>query len=252
MKDVLTVCILGGIAAAYMCLPARTRSVPTPAPVPHHYSEPGVAYTTDYLSLRLPTGVVGISPGTQVAEHLDVSAADQQEVVSHGGYTFSVGPQMLTHDMDLARELAANDQRSQSHAALSLSRSQQQRADDQHTANLLSAQDVERANAQAVAASTVGTYASALHQPVAAVGASGGYGGTYHGGDTVINSSLTVIQYNNGVGAGSRGGSAGTISAGARTSRVAVPRSVPTRGMAGPAAPWPNTPGTGIAAPYAQ
>ncbi len=55
--------MLAGTAAAAWYLPAQAR---------HHYCETGVVYTTNYLTLHLPGGVVGFPPGTRFTERFNV------------------------------------------------------------------------------------------------------------------------------------------------------------------------------------
>ena len=242
MKSILTLLLLSGIGAAYLYLPAQTPEKPAPAQAQHHFSEPGVAYTTDYVALRLASGVVGIAPGTRLTECLDVHVPDKA-VVNNGTYTFTVDPRTLTHDIDLAHQLAAADQQDQAHAVSSLTLSQQERAANQHTANLLTAQDVDQVNAEAVASSTVGSYDASLHQPVATVGAAGGYGGFYYGGDTTIINNVSVNRFG---GAGVRDATGAGASVVARASKFAAPRPAPGRGITGPATGSSNASGTGF------
>ena len=191
MKGFLALLILVATAAAAWFLPARPR---------HHYSETGVVYTTNYLTLRVPTGVVGFPPGTRLTARFDLHVPDQ-ETITDGKYTLAVDPQVLTHDIEYAGELASADQLNQDESQARIAQTKAAHAASQHAVELTHAQDIDGVNASMVAASRVGNFSSRLNDPTAAVGAWGGYGayGYYNGGypaGSVIDGSTTINRVN--------------------------------------------------------
>ena len=236
MKGFLTLLILIAAGAAAWNLPAEGRNR-------HHYSETGVVYTTAYLTLQVPNGIVGFPAGSRLMECFAVHVPDK-EVVTDGKYQLVVDPQLLTHDIEYARDLADADQQNQDRVQAGIVQSRDRYAASQHFAALLTAFDIERGAADRIASSTVGGYNSALRQPTSAVGAYGGYG-SYGGysspnyvsytGPTV--NRLTINQFNSGAGTGSGAGAAY-----APTGSF-VPRQNPPAGRAA------NSPGTGMVNP---
>ena len=159
--------MLAGTAAAGWYLPARAR---------HHYCETGVVYTTDYLTLHLPGGVVGFPPGTRFVERFTVHVPDK-EVVSNGKYMLAVDPLTLTHDMEYAQDLADADQTGQDQTQAAIAQKKARSDASQHAAELLAAQDIDGVNASLASSSLVGNYDTALNHRTASPGTYGSYGG---------------------------------------------------------------------------
>ena len=202
MKGLLTLIMLAGIAAAAWYLPAQAR---------HHCCETGIVYTTNYLTLQLPGGIVGFPPGTRFAERFTIHIPDK-EVVSSGKYTLAVDPLALTHDMEYARELADSDQADQDQNFANLAQHKVRSDADRHAAELVAARDIEGVNASLASSSLVGNYDTALNHPVGVPGTYGSYGGAggYAGGgggsSGAYYNNVSVTQNNFNGASGARGG----------------------------------------------
>lgn len=200
--------MIAGTAAAAWYLPAQAR---------HHYSETGVVYTTNYLTLQLPGGVVGFPPGTRFAERFTIHVPDR-EVVSNGKYTLAVDPLTLTHDMEYSQALADSDQDGQDRNFANMAQRKARSDANQHAAELVAARDIDGINAS-LASSAVGNYDTALNHPTGVPGAYGSYGGAgaYAGGGGgssgayYNNVSVTQNNFNGGSSSASRGGGGPTF-----------------------------------------
>ncbi len=176
--------MLAGTAAAGWYFPAQAR---------HHYSETGVVYTTDYLTLHLPGGVVGFPPGTRFAERFTIHIPDK-EVVSNGKYTLAVDPLTLTHDLEYAQALADSDQSGQDQTFANLAQHKARSDANRHAAELVASRDIDGINASLASASIVGNYDTVLNRPTTIPGAYGSYGG---GGGYAGGGGSSGAYYNN-------------------------------------------------------
>ena len=98
---------------------------------PRHQSRlapPGVYFTLTYLSMRIPSGITGLEPGTQV-----VCVKDEGPVllVKAGSLEFEAKRQYLTNDLDVADLAVRNDAEAQQ-AVASYIAQQQQAIDQRH------------------------------------------------------------------------------------------------------------------------
>jgi len=219
VKGLLTLLMLAGIAAASWYLPAKGR---------HHYSETGVFYTTDYLTLHTANGVIGFPPGSRLRACFTVHVPDK-EVVTDGKYMLAVDSSVLTHDVEYGSDLAESDRADQDRTLASIAQRKAQSAAGQHAAELVAARDIEGANAAMIAASVVGNNDTALNRPTTVAGSYASYGGGgYAGGGassgTVVNN-VRVTQNNFGVGASaSRGGGGMVASSSSLPGNVVLPK----------------------------
>ena len=202
MKGLLTLLMIAGTAAAAWYLPGQSR---------HHYSETGVVYTTDYLTLSLPSGTVGFPPGTRFVERFTVHLPDK-EVISNGKYTLAVDPLALTHDMEYAQALADADQDGQDQNFAHLAQRKARSDANRHAAELVAARDIDGINASLASSSVVGNYDTALNHPTSVPGTYGSYGGggVYAGGGGGVSgayhNNVSVTQTNFNGSAAARGG----------------------------------------------
>ncbi len=179
--------MIAGTAAAAWYLPAQAR---------HHYAETGVVYTTNYLTLHLPGGVVGFPPGMRFSERFTVHIPDK-EVVSNGKYTLAVDPLTLTHDVEAAQELADSDQSGQEQNLANLAQRKARADANQHNVELVAARDIDGINASLASSSLVGNYDTALNHPTTIAGAYGSYGGGGGGGYAGGGGGASSAYYNN-------------------------------------------------------
>jgi hypothetical protein len=70
---------------------------PTPTPVAKRYAPEGIFYVTEEVTVRLPAGIMGVSPGTQVKL---VKDKGDTKSVTDGKDTFDVKSSQLTNDLD--------------------------------------------------------------------------------------------------------------------------------------------------------
>ena len=218
VKGILTLLMLAGAAAATWYLPAKGR---------HHYSETGVFYTTDYLTLHTPNGVIGFPPGSRLRACFTVHVPDK-EVVTDGRYMLAVDPSALTHDVESGSDLAEFDRVDQDRTLASIAQRRARSAAGQHEAELVAASDIEGMNAVAVASSTVGNYDTALHRPTTAAGSYGGGGGGFVGGGaspgTIVNNVILVQNNSRGGTTVSRGGSGTGLGSASLPGNVILPK----------------------------
>jgi hypothetical protein len=89
-------------------------------------SPPGVYFTLTYLSVRNPSGITGVEPGTQV---VCVKDEGSRLLVKAGNLEFEAKRQNLTNDLDVAALATRNDAEAQQAVASYIA--QQQHAIDQ-------------------------------------------------------------------------------------------------------------------------
>ena len=235
MKGFLTLCMLAATAAAAWFLPAKAR---------HHYSATGVVYTTEYLTLHLPTGVVGFPPGSRLSARFDVHVPDK-EVLTDGTHSLAVDPESLTHDIEYAQDLADADQSNQTQSDSLLAKLRADHAANQHAADVIHATDIDGVNASLVASSMVGNYVSGLNgTPGAAAYGSYGGGGSVgvHGGGGNTTNYVTVIENGHSVTATTARPAGNYVTAAApRSAMPAAPQRALYTGNVGAA----NHPSTG-------
>jgi hypothetical protein len=89
---------------------------------PPRLAPPGVYFTLKYLSVRVPSGITGLDPGTQV-----VCVKDEGPVllVKAGSLEFEAKRQYLTNDLDVANLAVRNDAEAQQAVASYIAQQQQ-------------------------------------------------------------------------------------------------------------------------------
>ena len=109
-----------GLAAGFLA--GANAQTPAPDDMVHtdakgrHLAPRDTFYTTEYVSARTDKGVEGFPPGTEV--HLvSVNQEAHTLTVSDGHAQVEVPPSKLTHDMDIAALIKAQDQAGQERVA---------------------------------------------------------------------------------------------------------------------------------------
>lgn len=236
MKGILALLFLVGIAAAYWYLPAQAR---------RRYSETGVFYTVDYVTLHLPGGVVGFPPGSRLLARFDIHVPDK-ELVTDGTHLFALDPKSLTHDMDYAQELAEADQEGQDRASADLDQMKSRVAANRREAEIITAEDIDRMNASLVSASIVGNDGASLWQPASAAGVYGGYSGFGGAAYSPTQSSTAAVA----ISSSARGGTSTTSQTSTTASspqKISLnkPQPLARPGIAGPDGSFPTAAGPG-------
>ena len=199
MKALLILLLLGAIGAPAWYLPAKSR---------HHFSETGMVYTTSYVTVRLPTGVVGFPAGSRLQSRFDIHVLDK-ELVTDGKYTLALDPATLTHDMEYAGELAEADQQGQDAAGAGIEHTRDRIAASRRSAELLTAQDIDQVNSTLVASSTVGNFGQNLRRQAGTMGYYGSAGApsiVYAPSGNTVNSTTNVFVARGSAGGGSVSG----------------------------------------------
>lgn len=168
-------------------------------------------YMLDYVSAKTDKGVEGFEPGQEV--HLvEVHRLTHTLVVSNGRAQVEVSPSKLTNDMDIAALARAKDQANQAKVAAYIQAEEVAYQKYEKEAADATAKDLEHANKEQAAQSTVGTgtQVDLPAQPTDATNGtstvnagyygSGNYGygspyGYFGGGQTVV---VTPQKGNNG------------------------------------------------------
>ena len=159
MKGLALILIIAGIAAAWYYLPAN-----------HHRAGTGTYFLNQYISFATPHGMTGWAPGQEVHEVLKAPYVQGNKTVSDGTFSAVIPETVLTQDIEDAEALRSADSDSQAQAKSNLAAAKAHAAKQTFTAQLASAQDITRLNAQQVAASTVGAFHSRLNEPARYVG----------------------------------------------------------------------------------
>ena len=83
---------------------------------------PGVYFTLTYISVRNPSGITGVSPGTQV---VCVKGEGPMPIVKAGNLEFEAQRQYLTNDVDIAELAVRGDTEAQQAVASYIAKQQQ-------------------------------------------------------------------------------------------------------------------------------
>ncbi len=119
-----------------------------------HLAPHGTLYLLEYVSVKTDKGVEGFEPGQEV----HVVAADRAThtlVVSDGRAQVEVSPSKLTNDMDIAAMVRQKDQTNQARIAAYVQTEQEAYNKFEKEAAEATAKDVERADKQQAASSTI-------------------------------------------------------------------------------------------------
>ena len=223
----------------------------------HHLAAHGTLYLLEYVSVKTDKGVEGFEPGQEV-HVVAVHPATHTLVVSDGRAQIEVSPSKLTHDMDIAAMVRQKDQASQASIAAYVQKEQDAYNKFEKQAAEATAKDVERADKQQAASSTIvdDTGASLNAQPVDATASSNGsaynnyygsngygYGSPYsyfpEGGTVVTNVNPAGNPANKGTAPSNSGtnpantGTAGGGKVAAPTGGATNPATIGTAGRAG-------------------
>ncbi len=148
--------LIGVIAvSAWLWYPAAT---PTPSAPGHRMSADNVYFLLDYVSQKTPRGIAAFAPGQQVlrAESYSGPFVQGKLAVTDGITTMYLDRSLLTHDIDLAEDLAKQDSQTQAGmTAARLAETQRQQA-AQVAASVVAAKDVQLASQRRMIANGVG------------------------------------------------------------------------------------------------
>ncbi len=208
-----------------------------------HLAPHGTLFLLEYVSVKTDKGVEGFEPGQEVRV-VEAHRATHTLVVSDGRAQIEVSPSKLTNDMDMAAMVRQKDQANQASIAAYVQKEQDAYNKFENTAAEATAKDVERADKQQAASSTIidDSGASLSAQPVDATatttngngsaynnyyGSGGyGYGSPYsyfpEGGTVVTNVNPTANRANNGTAPSSGGINPANVGA-AGGGKVAAP-----------------------------
>ncbi len=189
MKGVFVILILAAIAAAWFYLPAS-----------HHRAATGTYFVRGCLSFTTPSGVVTWSAGQEIREDLKALRVEGSKTVTDGKFTAVLPEAVLTQDIEDAQALRLADGAGQTQADADLASLKTRIVKQPSTAPATAAQDRNAANAQQVAASTVGADFTAPNDFARAAGYNGyaggyGYTGGYGYGNTYYDNSTTYIVH---------------------------------------------------------
>ncbi len=188
MKGILLILILALIGTAWYFVPAS-----------HHHASTGTYFLNQYISFTTPNGMTGWAPGQEVHEVLKAPFVQGNKTVTDGTSSAVVSEAVLTQDIEDAEDMRLADATNQNVTKSSIASLKQHIATRNFSAQLTSASDMTRMNAQQVAASTVGLYSTRLSEPARAVGTSGYYApyayyGSPGGGSYTSNSTAYIFN----------------------------------------------------------
>ena len=159
MKSLFIILIIAAVAAAWHYLPAS-----------HHRAATGIYFLRQYISFNTSDGVTGWPPGQEIHEVLKAPFVAGSRTVSDGKLIAIVPEAMLSQDIEDAEAMRLADNDSQAQARSDVAALKAHAYTQERTAQIVSAQNINRANAVQVAASTVGAYNTRLNDPAGYVG----------------------------------------------------------------------------------
>ena len=148
-----------------------------------HLAPHGTLYLIEYVSVKTDRGVEGFEPGQEV-HVVEAHRATHTLVVSDGRAQIEISPAKLTNDMDIAAMVRRKDQADQASIAAYVQTEQDAYNKFEREAAEATARDVERADKQQAAASTIvdnSINATQTAQPAAAATADASAYNNYYG-----------------------------------------------------------------------
>ena len=119
-----------------------------------HLAPHGTLYLLEYVSVKTDKGVEGFEPGQEV-HVVAAHRATHTLVVSDGRAQIEISPDKLTNDMDIAAMVRRKDQTNQASIAAYVQKEQDDYNKFEKQAAEATAKDVERADKQQAASSTI-------------------------------------------------------------------------------------------------
>lgn len=104
LQTAISLFMIVAIAVAFYVLPAAD------LPVTHRYAPDDVYYLREYLSFDTPHGTMGLVPGQEVRLNMRAVPVRGKVIVTDGTNMLALNPEQMTHDIDEAIALRANDE----------------------------------------------------------------------------------------------------------------------------------------------